>query len=302
MARTPKRIFWSATGINNVSDPVRIGFDWRKGIQDLAWGTNIDLDDTGRPSRRKGTYRQAAGSWTSLFDCGPYAIGVAGSLLYVIDPDYSRTAIRNVTPGARLRACLADGKAFYVNGHEIGFVRNRTSYVWTVGDYIGPTTQRTFTAPPTGHLVAFYNGRIYVAEENVLWYSEPFAYGWFDRARNYIKFNSRLRMLAPVDDGLYVSSDRQTYFLHGAGPQDFGRRRVDHQPAIEGTEVAVDGRQLPSLQQDGTCQIWASAAGILVGANSGRVRNITDGRLTYPTARYGAGGIVNGRYVCCLEP
>jgi hypothetical protein len=302
MARTPKRIFWGSTGINNVSDPTRIAFDYRKGIQDLAFGVNIDLDDTGRPSRRKGMERKVAGRWTGLFDCGGYGIGVLGSTLYVIEPDFSIRGIAMVTEGCRLRAVKAGGRVYYVTGHEIGLVCHRENQAWQGGAYVGPETQRTFSDPPIGHLVAFYNGRIYVAVDNIIWYSEPFGYGWFDMARNFIPMASRIRMIAPVADGLYVSDDEGTWFLHGATPKEFARRQVQTAPAIEGTDVRCDGHKIHALQVSGPVQIWASTDGIIVGANGGQTINITEGRLTYPPARYGCGAIIDGRYVTCLEP
>jgi len=302
MARTPKRIFWGSTGINNVVDPTRIAFDYRKGITDLAFGVNIDIDDTGRPSRRKGMERQRQGRWTGLFDCGGYAIGILAATLYVIERDFSIRGIRNVTEGSRLRAAIAGGKTYYVTGHEVGIVHHREALAWEAGSYVGPDTRREISGPPIGHQVAFYNGRMYVAAENIIWYSEPFSYGWFDLARNFIPLPDRIRMIAPVADGIYVSDDEGTYFLHGGTPMEFARRQVQTAPAIEGTDVRCDGHKLHALQLSGPVQIWTSTDGIIVGANSGQTINITEGRLTYPPARYGSAAVIGGRYVTCLEP
>jgi predicted GIY-YIG superfamily endonuclease len=50
--------------------------------------------------------------------------------------------------------------------------------------------------------------------DNVLWYSEPFAYNWWDMARNFIPLSYHVRMVRSVRDGLYVGDEKGVYFLY----------------------------------------------------------------------------------------
>ena len=98
------------------------------------------------------------------------------------------------------------------------------SYEWTGDAYVGPPTTKTFDDPPIGHLLEHFNGRIYVANGCTIWYSEPFAYAWFNMAENFIPLASRVRMIRAVRGGLFVSTEEKTIFLPEAAPRSSRRQ------------------------------------------------------------------------------
>jgi hypothetical protein len=299
----PIPIFRGAIGINNVVDPTRLLFDPDTGIQELAAALNVDLDDTGRPSRRKGFEAGLSQAAHSLFSWGgDYALFVTRTSLCVLEHDFSWTAIATVTEGARARYAEATSQVYYTNGHEKGIVKNRANHEWVDSDYVGPTTYRNFSDPPLGHLLEIWNGTMLIAADNVIWHSEPFAYSRFRKATNYIPFSSRITLVRGVEGGIFVSDGQGQYFLSGGDVKALGFSKKADYPAIEGTEAQIELGDIGDGSITGRGWIWATTEGICIGGPEGYFKNVTYGKLTYPTAIRGAGTVIGGRYICTLEP
>lgn len=307
MARTLK-IFKGTTGINNKIDPVRLKYNWKTGVQELKLGVNIDIDDTGRPSRRDGHLITAlTGAYHSLFCDGGECLGVTGTALKVIHADYTATGIRNVTAGARMDYCQEGNRIYYLNGFEKGYVENSVSYVWQTGNYVGPTTTKTFSDPPTGHLLTELNGRMYIAEGDYVWHSEPFtSFAQYNLAKNYILFSNRIKFLRAVDDGLYVGNEKEIFFYAGMTPKTFKKTKVANYPAIEGTAVKVPGSRIGKLDMEvnfpGEVIMLTTKEGICIAGHGGQFINLSERRLDYPSAQFGAGLYKDGKYISLLQP
>lgn len=301
MARLVK-IYGGSTGINTKIDPVRFKYDAEAGMQELTAGVNVDIDSTGRIGRRKGYTLKLAVASHSLFPCDGYCLFVTDNALSVLEPDYTHAPIRNVTVGAKVRYVAAGGDVYYLNGHEKGIVRDRVSYGWTAADYVGPPTTKVFSDPPIGHLLELYNGVMMIAEDNVLWYSEPFTWSWFDLARSYFPLIGRLTMVKAVKGGVFVSTKYATFFYRGQDVKGLEQVKVANYPAIEGTEVTVEASRLGDGSIKGVSAMWATPKGVCFGGPDGAFENLTERKLNYPAAKYGAGLYRNGKYICLLQP
>lgn len=299
----PVTIFSGTTGLNNVIDPKRLFFDPETGMQELAAAYNVDIDDTGRVSRRKGVTQGLAVATHSLFSWGgSYGLCVMGNALEILDADLTYTPIRNVTRGARMSYDEAAGVVYYCNGHEKGLVRDRLSYDWEDQDYVGPATYKVFTDPPIGHLVHIWNGRALVAVDDCIWYSEPFAYGRFRLAANYIRFSGRMRLIKGVQGGVWAGDDKAIYFLPGNDMASLGFAKKADYPAIEGTDKMIEGSKIGNGELQDRCVVFASTKGICIGGPEGYFKNVTERKLTYPAAILGTGYNLGSRYVCTLQP
>ncbi len=302
MARTIK-MFRGSTGLNTEVDPVRLPFDPRTGIQDLAVAYNVDHDDTGRVSRRKGfaaTIRTE--HWHSLFCDGGECLFVKGNALCVLHANYTFSALRNVTVGARMRAVQVDDQIYYANGHETGIVKNSLSSSWLKGTYVGPSTTRQYSDPPIGSILEHYSSRIFVVQGKTVWYSEPFNHDAFDLVRGYFDFGNNVTMFRAVDGGIWISTEKHTYFVSGTIPTDIRRVKVADYGAVEGTDDKVDGAKIGSGEMGGIGVMWTSPKGICFGSADGQFKNLTEARMSYPYARYGAGVSMDDKYVATLEP
>lgn len=297
-----KKLMAGSVGLNNAVDPNRHFFDPNLGLKEMAAAVNIDIDSRLRVSRRKGYTQVVDSAAHSLFSVGSYALFVTGDALTVLEKDYTSTPIRNVTIGARMSYVAVDGKVYYANGSEIGYVTNRLSYAWVASTYVGPQTNKEFTSPPIGYLLALYRGRMYVIRNEVVFYSEPFAYSWFDEASNYFTAFDKITMFAPVTDGVFMSTTDGIWFLQGSTPKEFMPRKVSDYGAILGTYTSVQGRQLNEVVQSDVVIFCTTKQGICMGMDGGRFVNLSEQKLVLPSSTLGAGGYLGDKYIVTLEP
>ena len=292
-------------GLNNKVDPVRIKFDPESGISELAVAVDIDIDSSGRISRRKGYERVLSGAGHSLFPYNNICFVVVDSSLTILYPDFSTKTLLQVTD-ARMSYCAVGTRVYFANSYEKGYIENEVVYPWEKGSYVGPDTTKVLYDPPVGKLLEVWNGRMFVDQDEALWYSEAFNYHAFALGENYILFPSKLRMVKAVKDGLFVSTEEETYFLSGSTPKSFSQLKVADYPAIEGTDVLVKGSKIGGddldkgiLNED--VVIWTSSEGICIGGPGGFFKNLTERKLTYPSAKEGAGLCIDDRYISVLK-
>jgi hypothetical protein len=296
-------VFRHATGLNVKVAKSRVKYDPQTGVNDLTLAYNVEIDKSGQVSRRHGfapTVRTEV--CHSLFCDGGDCLFVSGDSLYKLNPDYSRIGLRSgMTLNARLDCVQVVNRIYYVNGYELGYVEGDHSYVWSIPTQLATRpTFRQFSNPPTGHLVEHHNGRMYVAKDNVLWHSEPFAYNLFDYARNYIWFESKIQMVKSVFAGIFVSDMKRTYFLQGLHPTEFMRKVVCTYPAIMGTAVKIDGSYIGEGYPE-RAVIWASDNGICLGLPDGGFKNLSVSKIEYPNSNLGSAVAFEDKYICLLQ-
>lgn len=296
-------MFSGSNGLNVKIDPARLRYDPSSGVQDLAVAYNVDHDQTGRISRRKGyeaTIRTE--NIHSLFcEDGP-CLFITGNKLCLLNADFTYTELATVTPGAKMRYCEVADRLYYANGSEIGYVKDGAANDWVVGTYYGPETTRTFTGPPIGTRVASHNGYMYMITGSIAWHSEPFGPDLWDLARNFLPFATKIRMFYPLVGGIFVSSERATYWLQGDVPQEMVRRTVATYPVIEDTETPVDLSKVTTGEMRGVGVMWTAAEGICLGLPTGEMLNLTEGKLVYPSSLRGAALTLDDKYISLLEP
>ena len=164
----------------------------------------------------------------------------------------------------------------------------------TTSGYYGGTTQefnlplRTMhlDPPPAGQNLQYYNGRIYIANDNVLWWTEPSGYEHINLAHNSIILDSRITLLAPVDDGIWIGTEREIDFIPGKDPQEFRRIQRSQYGAIEGTQTKLDDIGEKGDKINGW--IWAARDGICLGMPQGAIKNISQARYVYTETKKGA--------------
>lgn len=300
----PLTVFKSTTGINNKIDPTRLMFSKSSGITDLAYGVNVDIDDSGGILRRSGYTLQTAGAFGNLFSLGDTALGTKDGYIGVIGSDFAFTPLSTVTQGARVSYADMGTQVFYANGYEKGIIAGGVHSAWVAGSYVGPDTNKTYEDPPVGHLLCLWNGRMFIARTvgsyHVIQYSARFAYSWFDFASDYLQFPSRVTMMMSLVDGLYVGSGSKVYFLQGSTPRELALREAARCTVYEGSAVKVPAAKLGiDLQGDGV--MWGSPEGIFFGGPGGVVINLTEKNLTLPSGNLAVGFYSGEKYFCMVE-
>jgi hypothetical protein len=132
-------------------------------------------------------------------------------------------------------------------------------------------------APPPGDILEYHNGRIYIANNNILWFTEPLRYGLVKPMKGFLQFPKRITIVKAVDDGIYVCSDR-TYWVSGVDTPQFHQREVLPYGGVFGT-----GINIPNFD----AVAWFSKRGICFGGENGEVLNIMQDRVA--VAEYGYG-------------
>lgn len=145
---------------------------------------------------------------------------------------------------------------------------------------------------PGGHLVRYYNGRLYVAQHNRVLFSRSLRYGQYDPSEGYLTFRGHIRLLHGVGEGqsggLFVGDDRRVYFLGGPDPENFTQRTAYPFAAVEGTALTVPGSYL-GLSETREVVYWLSSNGVFcVGMPDGSVMPMTERYALAPQAQSGA--------------
>jgi hypothetical protein len=121
--------------------------------------------------------------------------------------------------------------------------------------------------PPASFLDQ-YNGRIYGAAGNCIYYTNALQYGQCVQRRNFIPWDGEVVLLKAVDDGLYVGTDTEVLFLAGAGPESFSLKQALPCGAVRGTGITLEiGRK----EKGGPTVGWMSERGFVKARAGGNV-------------------------------
>jgi len=305
--RKPITVYRGAKGLYTREDPVRIGFDPESGIGDLAVAVNIIISDTGRVSRRGGNTLVDSTVYHSTFPLDRlHFLGVTGTSLRKVSVlDYSYTELTTVTLNARVSYVKIGKMIFFANGYELGVIEDNSYSEWTKGTYYGPDTPRSraLIGPPKGTLLCYYANSIFVAKDNVLWFSEPNGLNLFCSSDGYYYYGSDITMLAPVSTGIYLSTENRVIYLGGPTPKQFSENSLTDYPAIKGTSVSTSGLLLPKpFRNPELVNVFTTTEGICVGGSDkvfGTIMfdNLTRDRFDYPSGLEGAATIIDNVYI-----
>ncbi len=172
-----------------------------------------------------------------------------------------------------------------------------TSYAYRedATDLTVPLLNSLAFAAPTGSLVRIYKGIAYVASGNVVYYSDPYQFELFRMRTNFLQFDGPVTMMAAVEDGMFIGTDDNTYFVAGDRPDQMKQQAVFPYGVVPGTAVtlpvslvAKDETAEETGSPSGPAVMWFSARGVCVGFSGGAVRNLTETNYSMPDGQQGA--------------
>jgi len=298
-------VFNAFTGIKNTVTKERLG------PSDLASAVNVDIDDAGQVRRRRGYSLVSAGNYHSLFHASNGNIyGVKNSVLGIITSNYGFTSIKTGIGPRPLSYVNVGEDIYFASLTDSGIIRvNNTVSDWgaTIDDgfwyspVVNPTSTlpairgKQLASPPMATALAYWNGRIYLVNDKVLWATELYLYNYVDKTKNYKYFESSINVLGSVGDGLYVGTDEALWYMSGIFTE-LKRTHVANVRCIPGTMVDVPQElsipqaranpQIPEKAEDGLMVM--SSAGVLLCLPGGVVYNVTQDHMLFPDARSGA--------------
>jgi hypothetical protein len=156
-----------------------------------------------------------------------------------------------------------------------------------------PLDTQLLDTMPGGHIVRWYNGRLFVADEGHLRWSESLRYGLTQPAKNHLGFGGRLDLLEPAaagsaGGGLYVAAGKRTYWLAGGDPAAFTQQIAYPHGAVSGTSLTVPGN-LFGLETANPVPYWLADNGVAcLGLPGGQVMPLREGQVVAPSAKRGA--------------
>ena len=141
-----------------------------------------------------------------------------------------------------------------------------------------PITTQFMSAPPPGRIIKEYNGRLYVAAGNVVWYTEPYAPELVSLATGFLQFTADVTVMEPGESGMWIVSDK-TEFYAGPSPLEFKPRTVLDYGAVYGTSQAI-----PQTND----VLWYSTKGVVMGTKDGQAENLQEKNVAPGTGSSGA--------------
>lgn len=145
--------------------------------------------------------------------------------------------------------------------------------------------------PPPGDLLGYYKGRLFVVVGRVVFYSKPFSYELFD-LRDYVILPDTVTIFAPSEDGIFVTTKDDTFYLEGDEPEKFKLIKLDGTGGVRGTlsyvPISVMRDVLKLNYLSGNIPVWASKTGINYGLPRGQVMNPIADRFVLQEGAIGA--------------
>lgn len=130
---------------------------------------------------------------------------------------------------------------------------------------------------PNGTICATWRGRALLAEGNVLHASRPHQPELFDLKRDFKQFTAPITMIQPVDDGIWVGTEKELAFLAGTQFDALTFMPRDVGPVVLGSGVSAPGEYVAQGQGTGQGAAMLCIAGgrIVSGFNGGLLINVT---------------------------
>lgn len=281
--------------MNNVTDPADL--DPAKGEAVLL--QNVDMDAGGGIAQRLGRTSVLSGNYRCGWSDGSKAFLVKGSGIYAFDGTAEAlvTTLSSSTLPVDFEA--VNDVVVYSNGVDFGVIENGVAYP-------RPIPAEPFKeAMMPGSILAFLSPTLLVARGNVLYRSDPFRTDQMDERHNVkAVFRDEIRLVLPVDDGCYVVTANEIWWLGGTNDEGADQKLLASYGGARGTGVITSSDKVKALQMVGRVALWASAQGICAGGNGGNFVNLSAGKVSIDCGESGAamlreqGGLTH--YVSCI--
>ena len=282
-------LFTGSTGLQTRVDMARIPYDPETGMHAMATALNVDVDPSGRVSRRKGYTKAQPGSFHSLFCAGGQCLVVqehpGTAALYRVSEDGSLKGVRSgLTKGARMGYHALNGMICYSNGHENGVYLEgaETSTPWVMGDIpAGLKSDAEFCDPPVARHISSMGLHMILADSEdrrVLWCSHQGAFNAFRLDDGHITFEHPITMVKAVQDGLWVGTEGETLFLSGVVPEEWAiaRRLPERVKEYSASQLPVPSHRMGLQDIQGEGFIWVSDRGLCWGGPAGQHVNLSE--------------------------
>lgn len=164
---------------------------------------------------------------------------------------------------------------------------------WVLVGSVEPCEVLGLEVLPGGHFITGHNGRLCVAVDNCVVFSEALRPHLYDPATNVIPFVGKLRMLVSNGDCLYVADDRGVWILKGKDLIESSLEQVSSAIIVTGSALVVPSTALPAGREDMNISegedlvVFLTEHGYVGGKGNGSLVNLSRGLVKLPTGREG---------------
>lgn len=235
--------------------------------QNLVWG----IESQGRPGLAATTGNLPAGTYqvavTTVVD------GLEGGYSQAVSITLTETGGIQVTPpiaASDFNVYLSD-----TNGADLYYHSSNATTLTELADTTYISQHQGVYPPPNGHLVRVWGGYVLVADDQALYVSEPGAPHRFRLATDVQLFGSRIVLVEPLPDGIYVAVESGgTFWIEGTSPTDWRVRQVDDRLVAEGAAARVLASRIPwaESQLEVMVPVWTTQDGFVAGLPGGVLR------------------------------
>jgi len=273
-----------------------------RGSTYLSDAINVDINDEYKPYRRNGFTLKLSGSYRSIWSNNYIILAVNNNNLVKIIPGdtYTKTVLKANVGNYDMNYTEIGDMIYLTNDVMIGYIQDNT-----FNDLPEPVYTYKSKMPP-GHIIDSYRGRLYVAINNLIIYSDPANYNHYDNRvdKSFFQFKNRLTMMTSVADGIWISDGDRIMFLNGNSPNKMTLNVIAGYGAIYGTATKIKGKFINGVFYDNAV-MFRSNKGICIGSNGGKFINLTEDRIILDSANIGSGiAITEGeikRYICITK-
>lgn len=250
----------------------------------LHWGLPIPTQQPalafqGGGSLAAGTY-QVALTWTSWLPNGAEEESGA-ALAETIDLDESGGIVLTRFPFVD-HATTVNVYVSHPNGSVLflyGSYSTDIEQVTITDNPVGPELETQFLVPPPpGQCLCAHNARLLIANEKIVYLTEPFYPSLVDDRENVLLYDSPVTLLYSVTDGVYVGTETDLWFLSGFDSDALAQRRIASYGMSRNMAV-----HLPQTAYGGMC--W-SERGILALGDSGQIKPLFESRIALDGTSY----------------
>lgn len=275
------------SGVSNKQTPNDLGVidDLRSPL--LSWlvsATDVDISDTQGMAGRPGYTLHIAGtphSGWALAD-GTRAFFVSSGTLYEMIGSTSIPLIA-LASNDPVAFTQVNGVIVFTNGRIVGVVEGTNARLF------GTPSSQYKLPMPAGHILAFFQGSLWVASSNVITRSDAYDIEQTDERLATFPMPERVTMMHQAGDagaqGIWISCGGMTAFMR-AGDEAFETKLP--YGAVEGTATHAKGEWFKSAGLSGNVVVWRSQRGVCVGDGSGNVVNLSEKHVAMKPGRRGA--------------
>jgi hypothetical protein len=180
----------------------------------------------------------------------------------------------------RIYMTTANGDEFY---QAAEFDANTVSYTVAVHEQERQPDTYQFKPLPFGLLIRGYGARLFVADKDIVCYSDAFRPHLYNPAKHFFPIVGYPYMMEALDTGLFISDSTGVYFYKGDDASNFEVKDASPERAVFGTSVVISGKFLGErFQLYDRVVVWLSQSGYQVGLPTGEVVALHSDQVKLP--------------------